>query len=140
MSGSALEAIYASLTKMSLAGIKCRGLAEVKLEVNERDLPIRMLLPNTTGETGFVGVGTLQEMVWQVTDVCLWDLLSAGGLEKMADPMVRYMVGYLKALKALRNPTTQSEIQGVGFELGPQLWADGQYWAIRMNLAIKEWF
>lgn len=141
MTDTAIEAIYLALQKFDLGKVRCRGLDDVKLDVNIKELPLRMLLPNTSGEQSFaVAIGSLSEVTWAVTDLCLWAPLSSGGRRKYAGPMIRYCKAYLDQVRQTRNPTNLSEIVGVTFDVGPQPWADGDYWAVETQLAIREVF
>jgi len=135
---SAIEEIYLALANLELGGVKSRNLPEVKLQVRLADLPLRILVPSTTGELSFIAIGTLNKITWDITDLCLWAPLSGGGIEQYAAPMMDYVKSYLSEIKNMRNPTSQSNIVGLGVELGPTPWADSDYWAIRMNLAIEE--
>ena len=139
MSDCVLDEIYRSLANMTIGSVKSRNIDKIKLQVVKGDLPVRMLLPKTSGELEFVGIGSLNKITWVIQDLCLWAPLTAGkGIQHFAKGMVEYIQLYAAAIKALRNPTTQSVITGVGFELGPVPWADKDYWSIDTTLTVEE--
>jgi len=136
---SAVKEIYREISNMKLKGVKARNIDKIKLAVRKSDLPIRMLIPSTEGDLEFVGIGTLNNITWVIRDLCLWVPLSAGsGVEQYADSMIEYIQLYVMALKSLRNPTAQSNITGVAFEMGPVPWADKDYWAVNVTLTVEE--
>jgi hypothetical protein len=143
---SAIFEIYLALEKAEIgkAGrkkITCRGLDDVSLKVSKGELPLRMLLPNTEGEHEFaMAIGSLSDMTWAITDLCLWAPLDAGGRRKFVAPMVRYVKAYVDWLKSHRNPTNLSEVVGFTANIGPQPWADGDYWGVEIQLAVREVF
>ena len=131
--------IYKSISKMEVGSIKCRDIDKVKLGINKRDLPVRMLLPSTTGDLSFVSFGTLNRIEWVIRDLCLWaPLVSGTGVEKHAGSMVLYIKDYIAKLKTIRNPTGQSNIIGVAFAMGPVPWAENDYWAVDVTLTVEE--
>ena len=139
MSESAIDAIYRELSKTKIGNAKARNIDKVKLGINKRDLPVRMLLPSTTGDLSFVSFGTLNRIEWVIRDLCLWaPLVSGTGVEKHAGSMVTYIKDYIAKLKTIRNPTTQSNITGVAFAMGPVPWAENDYWAIDVTLTVEE--
>ena len=139
MSESAIESIYLKLSKTKIGNARARNIDKVKLKVTRRDLPMRMLLPSTTGDLTFVSFGTLNSVDWVIRDLCLWaPLVSGTGVEKHVGSMVTYIKDYIAKLKTMRNPSAQSEIVGVAFAMGPVPWADEDYWAIDTTLTIRE--
>ena len=130
MSESAIDAIYRELSKTKIGNAKARNIDKVKLGINKRDLPVRMLLPSTSGDLSFVSFGTLNRIEWVIRDLCLWaPLVSGTGVEKHAGSMVTYIKDYIAKLKTIRNPTGQSNIIGVAFAMGPVPWAENDYCA-----------
>ena len=139
MSESALSEIYREISNFTISNVKSRNINKINLIVEETDLPCRMLLPSTAGELKFVGIGTLNNITWIIRDLCLWAPLTAGsGIEQFADSMVSYMKLYIAEVKATRNPTNQSHITGIAFQLGPVPWAEKDYWAIDTTLTVEE--
>jgi hypothetical protein len=139
MSESAIESIYRELSKTKIGNARARNIDKVKLGVNKRDLPVRMLLPSTTGDLSFVSFGTLNRIEWVIRDLCLWaPLVSGTGVEKYAGSMVLYIKDYIAKLKTIRNPTGQSNITGVAFAMGPVPWAENDYWAVDVTLTVEE--
>ena len=139
MADSAVKAIYASIAAMEVAGASSRDITAIKLAIKSADMPMRMLLPSTKGVMSYVGLGTLNNMSWVIRDLCLWAPLSAGtGVQQFAEDMIDYIVAYIKALKALRNPTAQSVITGVAFQMGPIPWGDNDYWGVDITLTVEE--
>ncbi len=139
MSASAISEIYDALAGLSISGVRVRNIDKAKIKVSASDLPVRILLPSTSGELSYVAIGTLNKVEWSVRDICLWAPLSSGrGIEQHADDMVDYIKAYVAALKTLRNPTPQSVITNVGFQMGPVPWAADDYWAVDTTLVIEE--
>jgi len=134
-----IRTIYENISEMAIADVKARNLEEIKLQVRASDCPIRMLLPSTKGEQGFVAIGTLSATTWYVRDLCLWQPLVAGtGIEQCANEMLGYIELYAAAIRAMRNPTSESHIVSVTFQLGPVLWVQTDYWAVDVQLEIEE--
>ena len=139
MSETALEAIYREISKLKISGVKARNIDKIKLAVRPKDLPCRMLLPSTKGDLEFIAIGTLNKITWVIRDLCLWAPIAAGsGIEQFAASMVTYIKLYIVKLKTLRNPTDQSVITGVAFQMGPVPWADSDYWAVDITLTVDE--
>ena len=139
MSESAIKTIYKEIANFKIGKVKSRNINKINLIVKGKDLPCRMLMPSTSGDMDFVGLGSLNNITWVIRDLCLWAPLSAGpGIEQYADSMVSYIRLYIAAIKALRNPTDQSTITGVAFQMGPIPWAEKDYWAIDVTLTVEE--
>ena len=139
MSESAISAIYKEIANFKISNVKSRNIDKINLIVKDADLPCRMLLPSTSGELSFVGIGSLNNITWVIRDLCLWAPLTAGsGIEQFADSMVGYIRLYVAAIKAHRNPTNQSNITGIALQMGPIPWAEKDYWAIDVTLTIEE--
>lgn len=139
MSESAIESIYLKLSKTKIGNARARNIDKVKLKVTRRDLPVRMLLPSTTGDLSYISFGTLNRIEWVIRDLCLWaPIVSGTGVEKHVGSMVTYIKDYIAVLKTIRNPTDQSNITGVAFAMGPVPWADADYWAIDVTLTVEE--
>lgn len=131
--------IYEVISEMAIADVKARNLEEIKIQVRATDCPIRMLLPSTRGEQGFVAIGTLSKTTWYIRDLCLWQPVTAGtGIEQCANEMLGYMELYAKGIRGLRNPTPESHIVSVSFQLGPVPWVKTSYWAIDTLLVVEE--
>ena len=136
---SAIKEIYESIANMTVGSVKARNITEIKLAVKQVDLPMRMLVPRTTGDLGFVGIGDLNQITWVIRDLCLWAPLAAGsGIQQFAESMQDYLVLYIAEIKANRNPTAQSVITGVAFDMTPTPWADNHYWSIDITLTVDE--
>lgn len=136
---SAIGDIYLAISKMKVAGAKCRNIDKIRLAIAARDLPIRMLLPETTGDLSYIAIGTLNNIEWVIRDLCLWAPLTAGkGIEKYANSMVIYLKEYIAALKLLRNPSGQSVIESVSFKIGVVPWGEAEYWCIDIQLTVEE--
>jgi len=139
MSASAIQEIYLELSKAQIGNARSRNIDKVKLGFRKSDLPMRMLLPSTTGSLSYVSFGTLNRIEWVIRDLCLWAPLTSGsGVEKHAGSMVTYLKDYIATLKTIRNPTSQSNITGVAFAIGPVPWAENDYWAIDVTLTVEE--
>lgn len=131
--------IYEAISEMKIADVKARNLEEIKIQVRASDCPVRMLLPSTRGEQGFVAIGTLSATQWFIRDLCLWQPVTEGtGIEQCAREMVVFMALYAAGIRAMRNPTPESVIISVSFQLGPVPWALTDYWAIDITLVVEE--
>jgi len=136
---SAIGEIYLAIANLQLGGIVSRNLPDVQLEVEQADLPLRLLVPSTRGEGEFVAIGSLEKVTWTLRDLCLWAPLASGKIEDVAAPMMEYVKAYVEALKALRSPTAASVITGFTFQLTPQPWGEADYWAVDVTLTVEEW-
>ena len=88
--------IYTSISKMKVGKIKSRNIDKVKLKVTDASLPLRLLLPATSGEMDFVAIGSLQNMAWTIRDLCLFAPIAKGkGVEAYSKAMVEYLSLYL---------------------------------------------
>jgi len=131
--------IYRSIANMEVGSIKSRNVDKVKLAIKDGELPLRLLLPSTSGEMDFIAIGSLQNMAWTIRDLCLFAPLTKGkGIESFSKAMVEYLSLYLAQVKANRNPTTTSNIVGVEGTMMPVLWAEKTYWAVDITLAVEE--
>ena len=138
MSDSAIEAIYLAISNMKIGKVKSRNLPKVTLAVRNGSLPLRILVPSTAGDASFVAIGSLNKVEWAIRDLCLWAPLSGGGIQQYAGPMTKYIKEYIKALKDLRAPTSQSHITGYLMQMGPMPWADSDYWAVDCTITVEE--
>ena len=139
MSASVIAEIYLAVANLAIGGVKCRNLPEVQLSIEQADLPMRILLPSTKGDGGFVMIGTLNKIEWALRDLCLWAPIENMGLADVAEPMIRYIVAYIDALKGLRGPTNQSNLTGFVFQMKPTLWNEAWYWAVDTTLSVEEY-
>lgn len=131
--------IYTAIAETPVGDVKARDLSEIKLEVRVDDCPLRLLLPSTRGDQGFVAIGTLSKTTWYIRDLCMWQPLLAGtGIEQCANDMVAYIELYAKAMREMRNPTPESNLVSVTYQLGPILWAKTNFWAIDIMLEVEE--
>lgn len=134
-----IRAIYTAIAEMAVGDVHARDLSEIKLQVRAEDCPVRMLLPCTEGEQGFVAIGTLSNTSWRIRDLCLWQPLKAGsGIEQCANEMIAFVEIYGAAVRAMRNPTPESHIVSVSYRLGPVPWATTDYWAVDIILVVEE--
>ena len=115
--------IYESISKMKVGSVKSRNVDKIKLAVPKGSLPMRMLLPSTSGEMEFIAIGNLQRMSWAIRDLCLFAPLTKGsGVHQYSKAMVDYISLYLAQIKTNRNPGTNSNIVGVEVQMGPIPW------------------
>ena len=137
---SEILAIYNSIANMKVGSVPCRDIDQVQLLIKDADLPMRMLLPSTSGEMAFIAIGSLQNMHWAIRDLCFFAKVTEGrGIEHFSQALVEYLSLYLKQIKANRNPTKLSNIVGVEGQMGPQLWGDKEwYWAVDITVTVKE--
>ena len=131
--------IYTSISNMKVGSVKSRNVDKVKLQIINKQLPLRLLLPATSGDMDFIAMGNLQNMAWTIRDLCLFAPMKQGvGVEKYSKAMVEYLSLYLAEVKANRNPTTTSTIIGLEGQMKPIAWADNNYWAVDITLTVEE--
>jgi len=134
-----LRQIYEAMSEMAVGDIGCRNLDEIKLTVRAEDCPMRLLLPSTKGDQGFIAIGSLSKTLWHVRDLCLWQPVVAGsGIEQCANELLTYVEEYGAAVRALKAPTAESVIVTVVFQLGPVPWAATDFWAVDTLVGIEE--
>ncbi len=140
MAESQIAAIYLAISKLKIGKIKCRNITKIKLEIRDKDLPCRFLLPATEGELNFVALGASPVSVkWVIRDLCLWAPISKGsGIEKFSKAMLEHEMLYIKRLQEGMHPTTQSVVTSVSWRQGPVPWAKKDYWAIDYTLTVTE--
>jgi len=132
--------IYFALSEMAVGDVPCRNLDEIKLQIQVQDTPVRLLLPSTEGEVGFLGIGPTTRTTWRIRDLCLWQPIQSGtGIEQCADDMLAYLELYTAAIRNLRIPTNQSSITNVVYTMSPVPWASGDFWAIDIILEVEEY-
>ena len=131
--------IYKSIANMKVGSVKSRNIDKVKLAVTKGQLPMRMLLPSTSGEMEFIAIGSLQKMNWAIRDLCLFAPLTKGsGVQQFSKAMVDYLDLYMVEIKSNRNPGTNSNIIGVEVQMGPIPWGAEDYWAVDITLTVEE--
>lgn len=135
---SEILATYRALANLQLGGVKGKALEDVSLDVADADLPQRIILPMPKGDGEFVAIGSLRKVIWSIRDLCLWSPIHAGGIDRFAAPMVRYIESYLVALAANRGIGAQSHVSGFAFQITPIAWGEGQYYAVDVTLTVEE--
>ena len=131
--------IYKSIAKMKVGDVKSRNIDKVKLAITKGQLPMRMLLPSTSGEMEFIAIGSLQKMNWAIRDLCLFAPLTKGsGVQQFSKAMVDYLELYMAQIKENRHPSTKANIIGVEVQMGPIPWGAEDYWAVDITLTIEE--
>ena len=136
---SDIQEIYKAIAKMTVGSVKARNISEVKLSVKDGDLPLRLLLPSTSGDMDFIALGDMQGVAWTIRDLCLFAPLTKGkGIEQYSKAMVDYLSLYFAQVKSNRNIYNTSTIIGVEGSMQPVLWAEKSYWAVDITLTVKE--
>ena len=136
---SEIQDIYKNIANMQVGSIKSRNVDKVKLAVPKGSLPMRMLLPSTSGDMEFIAIGNLQQMNWAIRDLCLFAPLTKGsGVQQFSKAMVDYLSLYMEQIKENRNPSTTSHIVGVEVQMGPIPWGAEDYWAVDITLTVQE--
>jgi hypothetical protein len=131
--------IYKSIANMKVGSIKSRNIDKVTLTVRDGSLPLRLLLPATSGEMDFIALGSLQKMGWTIRDLCLFAPVTKGsGIQQFSKAMVEYLSLYMAQIKENRNPTSLSNIIGVEGVMQPIQWAEKTYWAVDITLTVEE--
>jgi hypothetical protein len=134
-----LRAIYNAIAAIPVGTIPCRNLDQIKLVVRAQDCPMRVLLPTTDGEMGFIAIGTMTNTPWLIRDLCLWQPLVAGvGIEQCAFDMVQYIEQYIAAMKGVREVVAGATLVSATFRLGPVAWATTDFWAVDITLRVEE--
>jgi hypothetical protein len=136
---SNIQNIYKDIANMKVGSVKSRNVDKVKLGVTKGQLPLRMLLPSTSGEMEFIAIGNLQNMRWAIRDLCLFAPLTKGsGVQQFSKAMVDYLDLYMKQIKDNRHPGTNANIVGVEVQMGPIPWGAEDYWAVDITLTVEE--
>jgi len=131
--------IYEDISKMTVGDVKCRNIDKISLTIRDGSLPMRLLLPSTSGDMDFIALGDMQGVAWTIRDLCLFAPVTKGkGIEQFSEAMVEYLSLYMAAVKANRNPTTTSNIVGVEGTMKPIQWAEKTYWAVDVTLTVSE--
>jgi hypothetical protein len=140
MSDSRIQAIYLALSKMRVGSVGCRNITEVKLEIRDKDLPCRFLLPSTEGDLNFVALGSSpMQIQWVIRDLLLWAPMTKGkGIEQYSSAMLDYEMLYIKRLQENMNPTNQSVITNINWRQAPIPWGPKDYWGIDFTLTVQE--
>ena len=136
---SAIDDIYLAFSNLSLGGVRCRNLSALTAQVEQADLPLRLMVPTTSGEGNFVMIGTLQKVEWALHDLCLWAPAETVNDGRYFQPMMDYIKAYLTAIKAILTPTDQSHITGWNFQIGVRPWGDAQYLAVDATFSVEEY-
>lgn len=136
---SGIRSIYYAISEMAVGDVVARNLDEIKLSVRATDCPLRLLLPATEGEQAFIAIGTLSKTVWRIRDLCLWQPVVEGtGIEQCANEMLAYVELYAAGIRAMRNPTPESNIVSVSFQILPIKWATSDFWAVDITVEVEE--
>jgi len=136
---SDIQEIYKAVSNLEIGSVKSRNIDKVKLVVRDGSLPLRLLLPSTTGDMDFIALGDMQGVAWTIRDLCLFAPLTKGrGIEQYSSAMVDYLSLYFEQIKANRNIYGTSTIIGVEGSMNPVQWAEKSYWAIDITLTVKE--
>ncbi len=93
--------------------VNVKNLTALPDEVQSAMLPMRLLLPlgpeteqDHTETFAAYGNNALTELIWKITDLCLWRKVGEGiGFQSVAPDLVKYTAAYLNMLKAFRYPT-----------------------------------
>ena len=136
---SDIKKIYKEISKLDVGKTKVRNIDKVKLAINKKQLPLRLLLPTTGGDMSFVAIGNMQKMIWTIRDLCLFAPVTAGdGAEQYSEAMVDYLSLYVSAVKQSRNPTNTSNIIGVEGQMTNIPWQNERYWAVDITVTVEE--
>ena len=149
---SALNAIYAALEDKTVTTTSGKtpviyGLAELPESIATAHLPCRLLLPvgGTPGEgrdMNFIAIGTGVTIIWQLTDLMLWQASEQGiGLREFAPEIVDYAGKYLDMLRTFRCPYANTALESASMTPGEYEWPRGSgrfYAGVLCQLNIKE--
>ncbi len=132
--------IYSVIAELPIGDVNCRSIDQLELLVQASDCPVRIMLPATAGDMGFIAIGVMSKMTWTIRDLCLWQpVIEGSGVEQCANEMLGYIEQYSAALRGLRAPTVGSNLVSVTFQIGPVPWADTDYWAVDTVLTVEEY-
>lgn len=125
---------------MRVGSVVARNIDEVSLTVQEADMPVRLLLPATSGELFFVeGVGSLTNTTWDIRDLCLFAPVDKGaGVQDYSQALVQYLELYAEAVKENRCLGGLCTIESWTSSILPVPWADSTYWAVDVTLTVEE--
>lgn len=108
------------------------NLDELPEAVTTAQLPCRLLLPVSSNpgegrEGTHIAIGTAMSIVWQITDLMLWQVSEQGlGLREFAPLLVDYSGKYLDAMRAWgKCPSDNSTLQNVSITPGMYEWPSG---------------
>ncbi len=98
---------------------------------------------NTEGGMAFVAIGRLTSVDWTIIDtVLLKPALEGESLKENSANIVKYIDGYLGAIRTLRAPTAQSHVTDAKFEPGVYYWPEDAagipYIGVKVTLTIQE--
>ena len=123
-------------------------LEELPESVTTAQLPCRLLLPVSSepgdGRDGtHIAIGTAMAIVWQITDLMLWQPSQQGlGLREFAPRLIEYSGKYLDAMRAWgKCPSQNSTLEAIGITPGEYEWPRGSgkfYSGVLCRLQIRE--
>lgn len=123
------------------------GLDELPESITTAHLPCRLLLPvgnnPTEAQEGqFIAIGTGVTVVWQVSDLMLWQVSEQGvGLREFAPELVDYCGKYLDMVRTFKCPYPNTAIETFTMVPGMYEWPSGsgrQYAGVLCQLQIRE--
>lgn len=138
---SNITAIYHALANMEVgtAKLKAKDVHEIKFQFSDKELPMRLLMPSTETDAGFIMIGSLVDVAWQITDMMLLDPVgTGGGIHEYSGAMVEYIGDYLTAIKANRSLYAGSHVENIAAEAGMIDWGSKQYYGVIVTLTVKE--
>lgn len=149
---SVITNIYAALDAKSVSTTSGKtptvyDLGELPESITTAQLPCRLLLPVGTvpgeGREGeFIAIGTGMTIVWQITDLMLWQASEQGlGLREFAPELVDYCGKYLDAMRTFKCPYQNSALERVSMIPGEYEWPRGSgrfYAGVLCQLTIRE--
>lgn len=137
---SNIKQIYREIAKLDIGSVKARDLSNVKLTA--RQLPVRVLMPQTAGTSSYFGMGKSPVMntTWTIRDLCLWVEVSQGkGIEQYAEGMLDYITLYIDELKTNRSLVAGSCIITAEFQMKTVNFNEqATYYAVDTILTVEE--
>lgn len=142
-----IDAIYQAIHDLAVTfdsdiTVPCWDYDEIKQAMPSGNTPIRVL--STVGEggnaqMGYMLVANSAKVTWNIEDTLyLTPVTAGGGIRDCTADLVKYCKAYVEAVRNKRNPTAQSDVTAVSFDIGTYTWGTTEFFGVRVLLTIDE--
>lgn len=146
MSASAIDTIMQAIHDLSVkydADVTpyVRDYDEAETTLAPETAPTRIItiIPDLSGDTNFVGIGTTVTVRWTILDRLWLKPVAAGrGIKDESHHVVAYAAAYANAVKSKRAPSGQSHFAGMTFSSGIQTWGETEWFCVDIYLTVEE--